>query len=301
MLNYKHLKYFHEVFTVGSVARAAKNLNVTPQTISGQLSQLEESLETKLFQHKGRHLGLTEAGEFVLERANTIFQEGAELEESIRQFSDQDRLPRFRVGVSDLVPKSIVYRLLEPATLLAQRYCIICTEGKLDRLLERLHAPRERMDVVIADSPLTSDKRDKGIAHPLGSSSTSFFLTRKLRTTLQGDFPQMLDHAPMLIPAEGSVVRNKLFGWFGKQKVNPSIVGEFDDSALMREFGQAGAGVFIAPTALTEIMTRNPDVECIGQAEEVRMEFFAISVDRKLEHPAVMAITKHAQDWLQKD
>lgn len=300
MLNYKHLRYFHEVFSVGSIARASKTLRVAPQTISGQLSSLEESLGTKLFQHKGRNLELTEAGEFVLERANTIFLEGDELEESIRQFKEQDRLKRFRVGVSDLVPKSIVYKLLEPVVKFSPPVCIICTEGKLNSLIEKLHVTRNRMDVVIADSPLPSEMRDNGVDHPLGSSSTSFFVTRDLRKRLHGNFPQILDHAPMLVPAEGSAVRRKLREWFAEQKVNPQIVGEFDDSALMREFGQAGAGIFIAPTALREVLARNPEVECIGQAQDVRVEFFAISAARRIEHPAVTAITKHAQDWLQE-
>lgn len=300
-MNYKHLKYFYEVFTLGSIARASKTLRVTPQTISGQLTLLEDAFGVKLFQHKGRHLELTEAGEFVLERANTIFQEGGELEESIQQFSEQDRLKPFRVGVSDLVPKSIVYKLLEPAVKLSPPVCIICTEGKLNNLLEKLNATRNRMDVVIADSPMPVEMHGNGVDHPLGSSSTSFFVTRELGKKLTGSFPQMLDHAPMLIPAEGSAVRRKLREWFSQKKVKPRIVGEFDDSALMREFGQAGAGIFIAPTALREVIALNPEIECIGQAEEVRVEFFAISAAKRLEHPAVTAITKHAQDWLQKD
>ncbi|HRJ54216.1 MAG TPA: LysR family transcriptional regulator [Candidatus Thiothrix moscowensis] len=299
MLNYKHLNYFHEVFTSGSIASASKNLNVTPQTISGQLTLLEEKLGIKLFHHKGRYLELTEAGKLVLERTSVIFQEGSELEENLKQFSELDALTSFRVGVSDLVPKSIVYKLLAPATQLEPPVRIVCTEGKLSDLLERLNVARNRMDLVIADSPHPPDMGNN-VSHPLGSSGTSFFATSTLRQMLPGEFPHILHRAPMLLPAEGSTLRTKLWDWFSKQKVTPQIVGEFDDSALMREFGHAGIGVFVAPSVLRDMLTHTPEIVYLGDAEDIQIEFFAITA-RRMESRAVKAITKHAQGWLHKD
>jgi LysR family transcriptional activator of nhaA len=298
MLNYKHLYYFREVATVGSISRASESLYLTPQTISGQLSLLEESLGAKLFQRNGRHLELTEAGQVALKYADEIFQIGAMLEEALQRYP-QGSTQIFRVGVSDVVPKSIAYRLLEPAMNLPNPIHIVCTEGKLPDLLAELAV--HRMELVIADSPMPPTMNVRGFNHELGSSSISFFASKAIRAQLQGDFPACLDGAPLLIPSEGTAVRSKLREWFHTQQVHPRIVGEFDDSALMKAFGQAGTGIFVAPTALETIMMQEAPLELLGRANEINEQFFAISVERRITHPAVMAITKHAQDWLQKE
>lgn len=298
MLNYKHLYYFREVATLGSIARACESLHLTPQTISGQLSLLEEALQTQLLQRTGRHLELTEAGQIALKYANEIFQLGNALQEALQHYP-QGNAQVFRVGVSDVVPKSIAYRLLEPAMQLPKPIHIVCTEGKLNDLMTELAL--HRMELVIADSPMPNTLNIRGFTHELGASSISFFVTPKVRAQLSGEFPHCLNGAPLLIPAEGTAVRGKLREWFHKQQVHPKIVGEFDDSALMKAFGQAGAGVFVAPTALETTMTQEAGVELLGRAEDITEQFFAISVERRISHPAVMAITKHAQDWLRKE
>lgn len=298
MLNYKHLYYFREVATIGSIARASESLHLTPQTISGQLSLLEESLGTKLFQRNGRHLELTEAGQVALKYADEIFQMGAALEEALQHYP-QGSTQIFRVGVSDVVPKSIAYRLLEPAMHLPKPVHIVCTEGKLPDLLAELAV--HRMELVIADSPMPSTMNVRGFNHELGSSSISFFASKAVQAQLSGAFPHCLEGAPLLIPSEGTAVRSKLREWFHKQQVHPRIIGEFDDSALMKAFGQAGTGIFVAPTALEATMMQEAPVELLGRAEDINEQFFAITVERRISHPAVLAITKHAQGWLQKD
>lgn len=297
MLNFKHLYYFREVASVGSISRASENLHITPQTISGQLGLLEDSLQTKLFKRSGRYLELTEAGRVALRYADEIFQTGAELEEALKHYPEGNART-FRVGVSDVVPKSIAYRLLEPAMNLPEPIHIICTEGKLDDLLADLAV--HRMELVIADSPMPPTMNVRGFNHELGASSISFFASKAVQATLQGEFPQCLNDAPLLIPSEGTAVRRKLLDWFHENQIHPQITGEFDDSALMKAFGQAGTGVFIAPSALEQTMLRESDAVLLGRADNINEQFFAISVERRITHPAVMAITRHAQDWLRR-
>jgi len=295
MLNYKHLYYMREVAAAGSIARASERLHLTPQTISGQISLLEETLGTKLFRRNGRHLELTEAGNVALKYADEIFQLGAELEESLQQHPDNS-LQTFRVGVSDLVPKSIAYQLLEPAMFLQQRIRIICSEGKLFDLLAELAV--HRMELVIADSPIPANMNIKGFSHELGSSSVSFFATPELCENFSQPFPECLEGAPMLIPSEGAAIRQQLMQWLYTKRLNPVIVGEFDDNALMKAFGQAGTGVFMVPTALETSLAQEGKSQLIGRAPQVRESFYAISVEKRIKHPAVKAITEHAQDFL---
>lgn len=297
MLNYKHLYYFREVATTGSISRASESLHLTPQTISGQLSLLEEALKAELFQKNGRSLELTEAGQVALGYANDIFQIGARLEEAMRHYP-KGALQILRVGVSDVVPKSIAYKLLEPAMQLPQAIRIVCTEGKLTDLLGELAV--HRMELVIADSPMPASMNVRCFNHELGSSGISFFAMPKIRATLKGEFPQCLNSAALLIPCDGTAVRGKLRQWFQKNDLHPRIVGEFDDSALMKAFGQAGTGIFVAPTALEDNIRNESGFELLGRAEDIKEEFYAISVERRITHPAVRAITRSAQDWLKK-
>lgn len=295
MLNYKHLYYMREVATAGSLTRASERLHLTPQTLSGQISLLEESLGTDLFKRQGRNLELTEAGQVALQYANEIFQLGEALEQILQQLP-KGRAQLFRVGVSDLVPKSIAYRLLQPAMLMNKKIRIVCTEGKLSDLLAELAV--HRMELVIADSPMPSYMNVKGFSHKLGSSGISFFASPDLKASLVGEFPACLDGAALLMLSEGAAIRSKLLSWFHSQHVKPMIVGEFDDSALMQAFGFAGTGVFIAPTALEETLEKEGRVEVIGRSCEIYENFYAISIERKITHSAIKAITEHAQGWL---
>ncbi|MDD5394447.1 MAG: transcriptional activator NhaR [Thiothrix sp.] len=297
MLNYKHLYYFHTVANAGSIARASEMLNLTPQTISGQLGQLEDALEVKLFQHSGRNLRLTEAGRVTREYADKIFQQGTELREAVRPYL-KGGAQLFRVGVSDIVPKAIAYKLLEPSTQLQSPVNIVCTEGKLPDLLDALIS--HRMELVIADSPMQPSLGVPCFNHELGISGISFFAHRRLQAELDKPFPHCLDNAPLLLPTEGTAMRNKLRQWFFNQQVNPRIVGEFDDSALMQAFGLGGTGIFVAPTALEPMLLREPDLILLGREEKITQQFFAISLEKRIANPAVEAITKHAQGWLQQ-
>ena len=295
MINYKHLHYFWVVAKEGGVARASERLHLTPQTISGQLSLLEKNLGEALFNRVGRNLELTETGRLTLSYAEEIFALGGELEEVVRNLPDGRPLV-FKVGVADVVPKSIAYRLLAPALQLPDPVRIVCRENNLDALLAELAL--HKIDLVIADSPIPQGVNVRGFNHQLGECGISFFAAAERAQALIKDFPQSLEAAPMLLPGEVTVAYSRLLKWFDKLHIHPRIVGEFDDSALMKAFGQAGTGVFIAPTPIAAEVEKQYGVVIIGQTDEVREQFYAISVERKISHPAVAAITETAREWL---
>lgn len=294
-MNYKHLHYFWVVAKSGSIARASEKLNITPQTISGQLSLLEDNLNESLFYRVGRNLELTEAGRLVLSYADEIFSLGGELEEMLHNLPENRPL-MFKVGITDVIPKSIAYRLLAPALQLPDPVRMICREGPIDSLLAELAI--HKVDLVIADGPIPSSVNVRGFNHPLGDSGVTFFASTHLARKLGNNFPQNLNAMPLLLPGETTVVRHHLIKWLDRQHIYPHIVGEFDDSALMKAFGQTGTGVFIAPTPIAEEVTKQYGVIIIGQTDEVREQFYAISVERKISHPAVTVITKTAREWL---
>ena len=292
MLNFRQLHYFWVVAKTGGIARACQQLNLTPQTISGQLSLLEQSLGVELFQRVGRQLELTEAGRQALPYAEQIFQTGAELE-TLLKAQPAEQAVLFRVGVADVVPKSIVYRLLAPTMESGEAIRISCREDKLERLLADLAI--QRLDLVISDSPMPSHLDIKGYSQKLGECGISFFATPALAARFPGSFPECLQHAPLLIPGQDSVVRSRLLRWFGELQLQPRIVGEFDDSALMQAFGQSGSGIFVAPSAIADEIQRQYGVVRLGATEAVNESFFAISVERRVKHPGIVAITEGAR------
>lgn len=294
-MNFKHLYYFWKVATTGTVARASEDLHITPQTISEQVQLLERHLGAELFVRQGRRLELTEAGKMALGYAEEIFSLGAELEATL-QLHGRGRRVAFRVGVADAVPKQMAYRLLEPAVRLPEGTRIACRERKLDSLLSELAV--HRLDLVIADAPVPPSVSVRAYSHRLGESGLSFFAAEQLAAELSAAFPACLNGAPMLIPGEDSALKMKLLRWFDSVRVRPEIVGEFDDSALMTAFGEAGIGVFASPTALDADMEQRPGLRAIGRSNDVRSEFFAISIERRLTHPAVVAITQAARQSL---
>ena len=295
MINYKHLHYFLLVAKEGSIARASKRLHLTPQTISGQLSLLEQQLGQALFNRVGRRLELTETGRLVLSYAEEIFSLGGELEEVVRDLPETRPL-LFKVGVTEVVPKIIAHRLLAPALQLPGPLRIVCREGSIDTLLTELAL--HRVDLVLADTPMPSGINVTGFNHHLGDCGITFFASRKLAARLVGAFPQCLSGMPMLLPGETTVVRNRLLKWFDQQRIHPYVAGEFDDSALMKVFGRAGTGVFIAPTPIAAEIADQYEAVIIGEADEVKDNFYAISVERRISHPAVAAITEAARKWL---
>ena len=295
MINYKHLHYFWAVAKQGGVARASEHLHLTPQTISGQINLLEDSLGEALFTRAGRNLELTEAGRLVLSYADEIFSLGGELEDTVRNLPS-GRPMNFRVGIADVVPKTIACRLLAPALDLPDKVRIICKENSLDSLLGELAL--HRVDMVLADSPIPPGLDIRGFNHSLGDCGISFLATAPLAGALQGEFPQCLNGAPLLLPSDISQLHRRLLRWLDGLHVHPSIVGEFDDSALMKAFGQAGKGIFVAPKAISREIIKQYGVRLVGSTEAVREHFYAISVERKISHPAVAAITETAREWL---
>ena len=292
MLNYKHLHYFRTVAKTGAINRAAEKLHLTPQTLSGQISVFEARLGVALFRRTGRRLELTDAGQTALTYADEIFHVGAELEEAL-QNRLATRVHPFRVGIADVVPKMIAYQLLAPALALAEPVKLVCKEDRLEQLAAELSI--HRLDMVLADRPLPSSMDIKGYSHPLGECGIVFLAPRAVAATLGPDFPANLHGAPLLIPGEDSALRASLLRWLERRGVQPTIVGEFDDSALMSAFGQAGAGVFPVPLTTLQDVMRQYDVVAVGQTLEVRERFFAISVERRLSHPAVLAVSEAAR------
>jgi LysR family transcriptional activator of nhaA len=295
MINYKHLHYFWVVAKQGGIARASERLHLTPQTISGQISLLEEQLGEALFNKVGRNLVLTETGRLVLSYADEIFALGGELEEAVHNLPT-GRPMVFKVGVADVVPKSIAYRLLAPALDMPDPVRIVCRENNLEGLLAELAL--HRIDMVIADGPIPPGLNVRGFNHALGECGISFMAIPRLAKSLRKQFPQSLNGAPLLIPSEINLVQPRLLNWLDSLYIHPRIVGEFDDSALMKAFGQAGAGVFIVPTAIAEEVAKQLGVAVVGDTEIVREQFYAISVERRISHPAVAAITETARAWL---
>jgi LysR family transcriptional activator of nhaA len=295
MINYKQLFYFWNVAKYGGVTRAAEQLHLTPQTISGQVSELEQALGTNLFQRSGRRLELTAAGKQALTHADEIFQIGKELEALLQGHQEEGAI-LFRVGVSNVVPKSIAYRLLNPAYQIEEPVRLICHEDKLEHLFADLAL--HKTDLVIADRPLPTDLGVKGFSHLLGESRTAFYAQPGLAQRYRTGFPQSLDQAPLMLPGTESALRPALDRWLAQQQVQPRIMGEFDDTALMKAFGQEGVGIFPAPEVIADEAARQHDVEIIGCAESLIVRYYAISAERKLRHPAVVAISEAAQTAL---
>ncbi len=294
-LNYKHLHYFWVVARTGGVARASERLHVTSQTISGQISAFEGILGFKLFDRVGRRLELTDAGRVAVGYADAIFGLGEELEANWRQ-GPRGRLPPFRAGIADVMPKSVAYGLLEPVLRQDDAPRIVCREGNLASLLGDLAT--HRLDIVFADRPMPPNLAVRGYSHRLGECGITFLATDVLARRHAGPFPRNLDGAPLLMPGEDSDVRPRLLRWFDRSRIRPRIVGEFDDNALLTAFGQGGAGIFPVPTAIVRQVRRQGDVVPVGSTRAVTAQFYAISGERQLTNPSVLAVTSTARRTL---
>jgi LysR family transcriptional activator of nhaA len=291
-LNFKHLRYFWMVAKSGSIARASEQLHLTPQSISGQLSEFEDALGVELFRRVGRGLELTETGQKMLSYAEQIFTLGNELLESLHE----DALPQstpFRVGIADSVPKMVAYRLVEPSLGGSDPIKLICREGRLTSLLGDMAV--HRLDMVIADRPMPDNLNVRGYAHFLGESGVSIFASQALLKQRDDDFPGVLANRPFLMPGADVALHSRLLRWFESERLRPRIVGEFDDSALLMAFGQAGAGYFAAPTAIEDYVIHQYQVQVAGRIEVVREQIYAITNERKLTHPIISAICQFAQ------
>ena len=294
-LNYKHLRYFWMVAKTGSIARAAEQLHLTPHAISGQLSEFAQTLGVELFRRSGRKLELTDTGQRILSYAEDIFTTGDELLEVLRDQTAARSVP-FRVGIADSVSKAIAYRLLEPALKLAEPVRLVCREGRLAPLLAELAV--HRLEMIIADRPMPTHLNVRGYNHLLGESGLTVFGTLRLTKSLSGRFPASLNNAPFLLPGEDVAIRSKLLQWLEANDLRPRIVGEFDDSALMKAFGQAGAGLFVAPTVITDHVCAQYKVVVIGRIDSVVEQIYAITTERRLSHPATVAISQAARQHM---
>lgn len=292
-LNFKHLKYFWTVAKTGSIARASEQLHLTPQSISGQLTEFEERLGVELFRRSGRNRELTETGRRILSYAEEIFAISNELIDALHVQKSRKSLT-FRVGIADSVSKSIAYHLVEPALRLNDPVRLICREGRLAALLAELAI--HHLDMIIADRPMPSNLNVRGYSHLLGESGITFFGTQKLADQLRGKFPQCLNNAPLLLPGEDAAIRPQLIQWLETNNLRPEILGEFDDSALMKAFGQAGAGLFVAPTTLSSHVCEQYKTVIIGHIDTVIERLYAITTERRLTHPAIVAISKAARE-----
>jgi len=298
MINYKHLRYFCAVAREGGIARASERLHLTPQTISGQLGLLEEYLGVDLFARVGRNLELTEIGRLVLSYADEIFSLGGELEEAVHQLPS-GRPHVLRVGVVDVVPKSIAHRFLIPALQMEEPVRMVCREASLDTLLAELAV--HRLDLLLADRPIPATVSMRGSSHKLGECAVSFFATGKIKRNLKGVFPQCLDGAPILLPSSDNQLRSAIDQWFDKHRIRPRLIAEFDDSALMKAFGQEAAGIFVAPSAIKAEVEQQYSVTEIGRVDEVKERFYAISAERRVAHPVIATVIEAARTLLLAD
>jgi LysR family transcriptional activator of nhaA len=295
MLNYKQLHYFWTVAKSGGVARASERLHLTPQTISGQLKLLEDSIGKPLFHRVGRRLVVSETGQIVNQYADEIFSLGAELTQRMK--SSQPGAPFvLNVGIVNSIAKLITYQILEPATEMEDEIRLVCWEGDFEKLLADLAV--HRLDVVITDHPIPTGLSVKAYNHLLGESGVSFFAAGRKAETYAKRFPQSIDKAPLLLPVNTSALRRRLDDWFEQRGLHPEVVAEFDDSALMKAFGAAGAGIFPAPTAISATLERMYGVRNVGSIDDVHETYYAVSPERKITHPAVLRITETARNRL---
>jgi len=290
-LNHHHLFHFWTVVREGGVTRASEKLHVSQPTISGQLRELEEALGEKLLARSGRTVVLTDIGRTVYRYADEILGLDRELLEAVK--GRPTRPGKLAVGVAMVVPKLVAYQMLEPALRLPEPMQLDCVHERPERLLAELAI--YGLDVVLADAPAPPAVKVRAYSHLLGECGVSVFGTETVAAAHRRGFPRSLDGAPFLLPSEDSALRLSLEEWFRKQGVRPRVVGTFEDSALLDAFGQAGAGLFAMPAAIESEVRRQYRVRVVGRLDSVRQRFYAITVERKLRNPAVIAISERAR------
>ena len=293
--NFRHLYYFWVVAKEGGITRAAERLGLAVQTISTQLSQLEQQMGTALFSQQGRRLVLTESGRTALLYADQIFLLGEQMHDALQEVDT--RKTRLTVGISDSLPKLTAYRILEPAMQLERQVRLACYEDEFEALLADLAL--HKLDVVLTDRPVRTGSTLKVFSHLLFESATMVVGTPDMAAAYREDFPRSLNGAPFLLPARNNALRSQIDTWFSQHAVRPDIVGEFEDNALLNTFGRRGLGLFFATAALAGDIEEQFGAVAVGSVEDVREQFFAISSERKIQHPAVEAILAASQSAAQ--
>ncbi|MFK7862219.1 MAG: transcriptional activator NhaR [Granulosicoccus sp.] len=294
-LNYNHLLYFHTVAREGSVARAAKVLHLTPQTVSGQIKLLEDVIGEPLFLRVGRGLTLSDTGRVVQTYADEIFSVGTALAQRLQSTAEHSTR-ELRVGIVDSFPKLVACKLLGVTLGSEVPAKLSCKEGKLESLLADLSV--HKLDLVLSDRPVPTELNVRAYNHPLGTSKLAFFAPQSWTEDMTRDFPQCLSNVPVLMPDSSSALRRNLDHWFDEMEIVPKIIAEFDDSALMKTFGEAGLGAFPAPEMIASDVIRCFHVQRVGIVEGVTESFVAISPQRRLRHPSVLSIAETAQSLL---
>jgi len=294
-INYHHLLYFWTVVRAGSIGRASEQLRLAPPTISSQLRSLEESFGEKLLVRSAHGVEATEIGQVVFRYADDIFSLGREMLDTIKGRPTGQPL-QLVIGIADVLPKEISHALIEPALQLREQVQITCREDNQEHLLAQLAI--QELDVVLSDTPVGPPAKIRAYNHQLGECGMTFFAMPELSKKYRGRFPKALHGAPILLPADNTNVRRALDQWFDAQQIRPFVVGQFEDFALLRRFGETGAGVFAAPSVLEKQFRLERRLRVLGRANDVRNRFFAISVERKLKHPAVVAICESARHEL---
>lgn len=294
-LNYHHLLYFWTVARTGSIARACAELRLAQPTLSGQIRALEEQFGEKLFTRVGRGLALTETGKVVYGYADEIFSLGRELTDVLKG-KPPGRPARLLVGVSDLMPKLVVHRILQPALSLESPVHLVCYEDQPERLLLSLSA--HELDLVLTDAPAHPSVQTPVFSHLLGSSGLALFAAPAVAAQYRKDFPARLDGAPFLMPMQNSASRRTLDLWFDAHGIRPLVVAEFQDLALLNVFGQAGVGIFASPTVVEDQVRKYRQVALVGRLDTAKEDFYAISAERRIKHPAVAAISQFARQSL---
>lgn len=288
--NYKHLHYFWVVAKEGGMARAAERLDVAVQTVSAQVRELEQALGHALLKPAGRGLALTEAGEAALRQADQIFQLGEQLPDVVRDAATQPAL-RLAVGISDGLPKIVVHRLIMPV-LAEPGLRLLCHEGGFDELLAELAL--HKLDLVLSDRPAPVNANLKLYSHALGGSDLGWYAPAALATAARKGFPQSLAQVPVLLPTAHATVRVQIDTWFARHGVRPNVVGEFEDSALLKTFGAGGMGVFPAALLVHDDLLEHYRVKPVGGCDGVREQFFAIGTERRVQHPLIRKLVEAA-------
>jgi LysR family transcriptional activator of nhaA len=288
-LNYHHLLNFWMVAREGSVQRASEQLHVTPASVSVQVRQLEKSLGVRLLAKQGRGLVLTEMGKEVLEYAEQIFSTGRELLEMVKG-KPLGRPMALRVGVRDVMSKLVAFQLLQPALSIDPPLRLVCREGNMADLIADLAI--HKLDIVLSDTALDPLFRIDAHSYKLGSSEVSIVGQTDLANKYRSNFPASLDGAPFLLPTQETVLRRQLDRWFSEQNVTPRITGEFADSAMLKIAGRSGMGLFATPTIVEEDVRKLYNLAKVGNIPSMQEQFFAVTVERRIKHPGVLAICK---------
>ncbi|XPF93561.1 transcriptional activator NhaR [Colwellia sp. RE-S-Sl-9] len=290
-LNYNHLYYFYIVATEGSITKASVRLNLTPQTISGQITNFEAQVGVNLFERKGKTLSLSEMGTLIYSYAEEIFQLGDEVKNILKR-KQPSLWHTFTVGITDVIPKVLAYELLAPVLKMSESVRLICVEGDQDHLLADLSV--NKIDCILTDQSLQLGSYVRAYNHLLTESGFTFFAAKSLLKNCNKAFPEILSDFPWLMQSKKSAVRTRLSSWLEKNNIAPNIVAEFDDSALMKAFGQTGFGLFSSPTLIEEYVADKYGVKIIGRTDEIKEAYYIISPERRLKHPAILEIVNAA-------